>query len=32
MAWLYRLLGMLASKEKKEIFKRFSGTVLLERE
>jgi methyltransferase (TIGR00027 family) len=29
MAWLWRALGLLASKKRKEQFKRFSGVVLL---
>jgi methyltransferase (TIGR00027 family) len=31
-AWFFRLLGLLASRKKRETFKRFSGTVLLERQ
>lgn len=30
-AWLWKLLGMLATKKRREEFKRFSGLVLLER-
>jgi len=30
MAWLWRLLALLASKKRREQFKRFSGVVLLE--
>ena len=30
-AWLYRLMGRFASKERQEIARRFSGNVLLER-
>ena len=30
MAWLWRLLGLFASKKRREQFKRFSGIVLLE--
>ena len=29
MAWLWKVLGLLASKKRKEQFKRFSGVVLL---
>jgi len=31
MAWLWKALGLLASKQRREQFKRFSGVVLLER-
>ena len=31
MAWLWKALGLLASKKRREQFKRFSGVVLLER-
>jgi methyltransferase (TIGR00027 family) len=31
MAWLWRLLGLFASKKRREEFKRFSGVVLLKR-
>src|SRR6266700_1610140 len=30
MAWVWRLLGLFASKQRREQFKRFSGIVLLE--
>ena len=30
MAWLWRLLGLFASKKRREQFKRFSGVVLLQ--
>ncbi len=30
-AWLYRLLGLFSSPAQREVFKRFSGLVLLER-
>jgi methyltransferase (TIGR00027 family) len=30
MAWVWRLLGLFASKKRREQFKRFSGVVLLE--
>jgi methyltransferase (TIGR00027 family) len=30
-AWLYRIMGLFASKKRREEFKRFSGNVLLER-
>jgi len=30
-AWLYRLIGRFASKERREVARRFSGNVLLER-
>ena len=32
MAWLWRLLGLFASKKRREEFKRFSGVVLLHRQ
>jgi len=32
MAWLWRLLGLFASKKRREEFKRFSGVVLLNRQ
>jgi methyltransferase (TIGR00027 family) len=31
MAWMWKLLGLLAPKKRREQFKRFSGVVLLER-
>jgi hypothetical protein len=31
MMWLWRILGRLRSKRTQEMFKRFSGSVLLER-
>src|SRR2546427_238345 len=31
MAWLWRLLALVASKKRREQFKRFSGVVLLEK-
>ncbi len=31
LAWLWKALGLLASKKRREQFKRFSGVVLLER-
>ncbi len=31
MMWLWRILGALRSKKQREIFRRFSGFVLLER-
>ena len=30
MAWVWRLLGLFASKKRRQQFKRFSGIVLLE--
>jgi hypothetical protein len=32
MAWLWRLLGLFATRKRRDEFKRFSGVVLLKRE
>jgi hypothetical protein len=32
MAWVWRILGLFSSKQRREEFKRFSGVVLLKRQ